>query len=78
MPTMSAAKSVTLAVRFTKGCVSSSKAPITETARKRSKAENMVGEVLSEMRKRNVITPYAKTCSSLSTPSFCNGDGIVS
>ncbi len=78
MPTMSATRSAILAVRLTRSCVSSSKAPIAETTRKRSKAESMVGEVLSEMRKRNVITPYTKTCWSLSTPSFCNGDGIAS
>lgn len=54
IPTMSATKSVKIAVRFIKNCVSSSKAPITETTRKRSKAESTVGEVLSEMRKSNV------------------------
>jgi len=62
MPTMLATKSVTLVVRFTKSWVISSKAPIAEITRKRNKAESMVGEVLNEMRRRNVITPYAKTC----------------
>ena len=57
MPTMSATKSLTLAVRSTKSWVSSSKMPITEIARKMSKAESIVNEVLTEIRKRNVINP---------------------
>ncbi|MBA7688482.1 hypothetical protein ES703_96964 [subsurface metagenome] len=47
-------------------------------AKKRSEAESIVGEVLSERMKRKVITPYAKTCASLSKPPICNTDGVAS
>ena len=67
-----------LAVRLTKGCVSSSTAPRAKIAKKRNAAESIVGQVLSESMKRKVITPYTKACASLSKPITCNRDGITS
>ena len=61
MPITLAVKSVRLASRFTKGCVTSSKMPIAKRAKKTSKAESMEGEFLSERMNRNVIAPYATT-----------------
>ena len=47
-------------------------------AEKRSEAESIVGQVLSERTKSKVIAPYAETCASLSKPPICNTDGIAS
>ena len=75
---MSASQSVKLAVRLTKGWVSSSRVPRAKMAKKRSEANSRVGEVLSERTKRRVIAPYAKACASLSRPLICNRIGITS
>ena len=75
---MLASQSAKLAVRLKNGWVSSSTAPTAKMAKKRSEAESIVGQVLSESMKRKVITPYAKTCASLSKPITCNRDGITS
>lgn len=75
---MLARQSAKLAVRLTRGWVSSSIAPTAKMAKKRSEAESIVGEVLSERMKSNVIAPYAKACASLSRPVTCNWNGIAS
>ncbi len=54
---ISASKSVKLAVRLTRGWVSSSIVPSVKTAMNRSEADSSEQEVLSERMKRNVITP---------------------
>ena len=56
-PMISASKSVKLAVRLTRGWVSSSIVPSVKTAMNRSEADSSEQEVLSERMKRNVITP---------------------
>lgn len=56
-PVISASKSVKLAVRLNRGWVSSSIAPRIKTAMNRSEADSSEQEFLSEIMKRNVITP---------------------
>lgn len=78
MPVTLASQSAKLAVRLTKGWVISSVAPMAKMAKKRNAADSKQKEVRTERMKRKVMTPYAKTCASLSKPFSCNGDGIVS
>ena len=59
IPMISANKSEKLACRFTRGCVTSSKKPMTEMTKKRKEAENRDSELLSDIMKRAVIAPYA-------------------
>jgi len=67
-----------LVVRFTKSFVNASKVSITETVRKRNKTESMVGKVQREIKERNVITMYVKTCASLPAASFAMGMALSS
>lgn len=78
MPTVLASQSVKLAVRLTRGWVSSSIVPTAKMTKKRSEAESRRGEVLSERMKRKVIAPYANACTSLSRPPTCNRNDIAS
>jgi len=67
---ISASQSIGLAIRLTKGWVSSSKVATAEMVRKRSKVWIKDREFLNERRKRNVITPYATMCLYISLTSI--------